>query len=335
MNFRRFVGVGLVVAAIAPFGVMAQEATPAVEPIELPAVDPLSVTGDITIAGSSTVYPLTERIAELFTDEGYSGVITIDSIGTGGGFERFCEAAETDIANASRPIRDGEAEACVASGRPAIEFRVGTDALAVVVSAENDFVESLTIEQLGRIYAGEYTTWDQVDASYPAEAIQLFSPGSDSGTFGYFAEEVVASLFEGDDADALAEAAILNAPGVQLSEDDNVLVQGVEGSAYAIGYFGFAYYVANPEGLRAVAIDGGDGAVIPNAETAEDGTYPLARPLFIYSAAEVLAEKQQVADFIAFYLTNVDSVIQDVGYFPASVDAENVAKQNWLDAVGQ
>jgi phosphate transport system substrate-binding protein len=335
MNFRRFVGVGLLVMAVAPFGVMAQEATPAVEPIELPAVDPLSVMGDITIAGSSTVYPLTERIAELFTDEGYSGVITIDSIGTGGGFERFCEAAETDIANASRPIRDGEAEACVASGRPAIEFRVGTDALAVVVSAENDFVESLTIEQLGRIYAGEYTTWDQVDASYPAEAIQLFSPGSDSGTFGYFAEEVVASLFEGDDADALAEAAILNAPGVQLSEDDNVLVQGVEGSPYAIGYFGFAYYSENAEGLRALAIDGGDGAVTPDFETAEDGTYPLARPLFIYSAAEVLAEKPQVADFIAFYLTNVDSVIQDVGYFPASVNAENVAKQNWLDAVGE
>jgi phosphate transport system substrate-binding protein len=340
---KRVFAVGIVAAAVIPFAVFAQDATPEaemmMEPIELPAVDPLALSGDIIIAGSSTVFPLTEAVAQQFIDDGFGGEITIDSIGTGGGFERFCEAAETDIANASRSIRTGEGSetaACEANGRPAIEFRVGTDALAVVVSAENDFVESLTISQLAQIFSGAVTTWDQVDPSFPAERIQLFSPGSDSGTFDYFIEEVVATAFEGDDAADLAEAAVLNAPGIQLSEDDNVLVQGVEGSPYAIGYFGFAYYVENSEGLNVVAVDAeeGDGPIVPDLETAENGTYPIARPLFIYSAAEVFAAKPQVAEFVNYYLTNVNEVIQDVGYFPASVEALNEARQNWLDAMG-
>lgn len=302
-------------------GVFAQE-------VELPAVDPLNVSGDIIIAGSSTVYPLTERMAELFRRDGYIDEITVDSIGSGAGFERFCEAGETDIANASRPIEQEEIELCAAIGRTPIEFRVGTDALAVVVSEANDFVTDLTLKQLSDIFTGAVTTWDQVDPSFPAEAIQLFSPGTDSGTFDYFVEAVVESEAGGNLGDDAA-AAIVNAPGIQFSEDDNVLVQGVEGSPYAIGYFGYAYYVDEQDRLNAVTIEG----VEPNAETAESGEYPLARPLYIYSDAGIIAEKPQVGAFISFYLSRVNDEIIDVGYFPASAETLNAAKQALLDVL--
>lgn len=311
------------------------EMTEEVEPIELPAVDPLAVTGDIIVAGSSTVYPLTLRMAERFGEEGYSGTITVDSVGTGGGFERFCVNAETDIANASRPINEEETQACIDNGREAIEFRVGTDALAVVVSAENDFVTELSVEQLGLIFSGEAATWDQVDPSFPAEAIQLFSPGTDSGTFDYFVEEVMEPYAEAqgvaeDQLGDAAEAAILEAEGIQFSENDNVLVEGVEASPYAIGYFGYAYYVEEAERLNILTIDG----VEPTAETAENGEYPLARPLFIYSAASVIEEKPQVGEFISYYLTSVNDEVIEVGYFPASVEALNEAKTWLMEAMG-
>jgi phosphate transport system substrate-binding protein len=283
----------------------------------LPEVDPAAVTGDIIAAGSSTVFPLTERMAELFSADGYTGQITVDSVGTGAGFERFCVNAETDIANASRPIKSSEAEACAAANRTVREFRVGTDALAVVVSSENDFVTNLTVEQLNAIYSGTAATWADVDPAFPAEPIQLFSPGTDSGTFDYFVEVVFDE-----------EPAPLLAANPQLSEDDNVLVQGVEGSPYAIGYFGYAYYVENADRLKILDIEG----VTPTEASTEDGSYPLSRPLFIYSADEVLSAKPQVADFINFYLTFVNDEVIDIGYFPASDVALGQAKWNWLAA---
>ncbi|HRV90890.1 MAG TPA: PstS family phosphate ABC transporter substrate-binding protein [Anaerolineae bacterium] len=286
---------------------------------ELPAVDPLSVTGDIITAGSSTVFPLSERMAERFQDEGYAGNITIDSIGSGAGFERFCVAGETDISNASRAIKDTEIESCQAIGREPIEFRVGTDALAVVVSQENDFIEGATTEELAAIFSTA-ETWADVNPDWPAEPIQRFIPGTDSGTFDYFVEAV----FEED------EEPILSASNLQLSEDDNVLVQGVEGSPYAIGFFGYAYYNENQEALKALAVDG----VSPTEDSAEDGSYPLARPLFIYSDANIIAEKPQVGSFINFYLTNVDDEILDVGYFPASDAALGEAKAKLAGALG-
>ena len=287
------------------------------EALALPEVDPAAVTGDMITAGSSTVFPLSERMAEVFKEDGYAGQITIDSVGTGGGFERFCVAGETDIANASRAIKDDEIASCKSIGREPIEFRVGTDALAVVVSSENDFLTELSLEQLGAIFNGDAKTWADVDPSYPAEAIQLFSPGSDSGTYDYFVEAVL------DD-----DATKLQASGAQFSENDNVLVQGVEGSPYAIGYFGYAYFQENASKLKILTIDG----VEPTEVTAEDGSYPLARPLFIYSDAKIMAEKPQVASFINYYLTYVNDEITDVGYFPASVETLNGARQNWLDA---
>jgi len=292
----------------------------------LPEVDPAEVSGDIVTAGSSTVFPLTEAVVSLFESEGYSGKITIDSIGTGAGFERFCESAETDISNASRPIKEEEIEACQANGREPVEFRVGTDALAVAVSLENDFVQDLTLEQLALAFSTA-ETWADLDPAFPDVPIQRFSPGTDSGTFDYFVEAVMAPAY-GDDV-AAGEAAILAAEGIQFSEDDNFLVQGVSGSPYAIAYFGFAYAQANTDLIRPISVEG----VEPNEETAESNEYPLSRPLFIYSAVSILQAKPQVADFINFYLTRVNEVILEVGYFPASAEALERAKQNWLDAM--
>ncbi len=286
----------------------------------LPEVDPLSVTGDIITAGSSTVFPLSERMAERFQDEGYAGNITIDSIGSGAGFERFCVAGETDISNASRAIKDSEIASCKAIGRTPIQFRVGTDALAVVVSTKNDFLTGVTLEQLAQIFSTA-EKWSDVDPSFPNEPIQRFIPGTDSGTFDYFVEEV----FSKD------EKPILSASNTQLSEDDNVLVQGVQGSPYAIGFFGYAYFNENKDTLNAISIEG----VEPNNQSAEDGSYPLARPLFIYSDAGIIQQKPQVGSFINFYLTYVNDEILDVGYFPASADALDAAKAGLLKALNQ
>jgi len=316
------------------------EPTTAPEPTVAPTADPMAmyapdaVSGDIITAGSSTVFPVTERMAELFQQEGYTGNITVDSIGTGAGFERFCKTGETDISNASRAIKDSEKEACAAIGREPLEFRVGTDALAVVVSAENDFLTALTKEQLGKIYSGEFATWDQVDAAYPAEAIIIYSPGADSGTFDYFIEAVVGPLFknaEGKADLAAGEAALLGLEGAQFSEDDNVLVQGVEGSPYAIGYFGYAYFAENSGALKAVAIEG----VEPSEATVNDVSYPLARPLFIYSTAKIMQEKPQVAAFIYFYLTNLADNIVDIGYFPAPAADMDGAMEAWTSATSK
>jgi phosphate transport system substrate-binding protein len=284
----------------------------------LPEVNPLEVTGDVVSAGSSTVFPLAEAVAERFQDEGYAGNITIDSIGSGAGFERFCVTGETDVSNASRAIKDSEVESCAAIGRTPIEFRVGTDALAVVVSQENDFITEATLEELALIF-GEAETWSDVNPDWPDEPIERFIPGTDSGTFDYFVEEIY-------DED---ETAILNASETQLSEDDNVLVQGVLGSPYAIGFFGYAYYAENADTLTILSIEG----VEPTAAAVDAGEYPLARPLFIYSDASIMQSKPQVAAYINFFLTNVNDLIVDVGYFPASDEAINASMQAWLDAM--
>jgi len=283
----------------------------------LPEVNPLEVKGDIISAGSSTVFPLSERMAERFRDEGYSGNITIDSIGSGAGFERFCVAGESDIANASRAIKDSEVESCRAIGREPIEFRVGTDALAVVVSKENTFVTDVTMEELAAIFTAE--KWSDVNPAWPNEAILRFIPGTDSGTFDYFVEEV----FEKD------KTPLLGSKNLQLSEDDNILVRGIAGSPYAIGFFGYAYYEENTDRLNILSLDG----VAPNAASVDDNSYPLARPLFIYSDAKIMQEKPQVAAFINFYLTFVNEEIVPVGYFPASKVGLDGAMQAWLEVV--
>ncbi len=286
----------------------------------LPPVNPREVSGDIIIAGSSTVFPLAERLAERFREEGYRGNITIDSIGSGAGFERFCVAGETDISNASRPIKQKEIANCEEIGREPVEFRIGTDALTVVVNPENDWVTNVTMDQLVPLFSTA-ETWAQVDPTWPDVPIQRFTPGTDSGTFDYFVEEV----FDKD------PEPLLSASHLQMSEDDNVLVQGVEGSPYAIGFFGYAFYNENRGRLRALAIEG----VEPNAEHVNAGTYPLARPLFMYSAPTIMQKKPQVAAFLDYVLTYVNEEIGEVGYFPASAEALEQSRQRWLQAMGQ
>jgi len=302
---------------------------PVVEPTAAPAEstvapteDPMAmympdaVSGDIVAAGSSTVFPLSERMKQRFEEEGFSGNLTIDSIGSGAGIERFCVAGETDIANASRKIKDSEKESCAGIGRTVVEFQIGIDALAVVVSSENDFVTDVTKAELAQIFSTA-VTWSDIRPEWPAEPILRFSPGTDSGTFDYFVEAVMGPAFPNAEGKADLEAgekAILESAGTQFSEDDNVLVQGVQGSPYAIGYFGYAYYQENASTLKALSVD----AITPTAETAESGTYPISRPLFIYSSTEIMQEKPQVAAFIYFFITTVADEILDVGYFPVS-----------------
>ena len=285
----------------------------------LPAVDPLAVSGNIAVAGSSTVFPLAEAMAARFEDEGYSGLITIDSIGSGAGFERFCVAGESDISNASRPIKDSEVESCRAIGRDPIEFRVGTDALAVTVSPGNTFATDLTVAELAVLFSTA-TTWQDVRAGFPANPIQRFIPGTDSGTFDYFVEEV----FHED------EGPILAAGNTQLSEDDNVLVQGISGdgcdpsnaaTTCAVGFFGYAYYAENSDRLSVMDVEG----VEPTTESVNANTYPLARPLFMYSTASIIAEKPQVGAFLNFVLQFVNEEIGEVGYFPAPDSVLNSA----------
>ena len=309
-------------------------------PAAEPTADPLAmylpdaVEGDIITAGSSTVFPLSERMKQRFEEEGFAGNLTIDSIGSGAGFERFCKTGETDIANASRKIKDSEVEACaaLASARTPIAFQVGIDALAVVISKENDFATDVTKEELALIFTTA-EKWSDVRPEWPAEPIQRFSPGADSGTFDYFVEAVVApTLPKVDDKVDLAggEKAVLDAAGAQFSEDDNVLVQGVEGSKYAIGYFGFAYYQENADKLNVLSVNG----IAPTAETAESGEYPISRPLFIYSDAKIMQEKPQVAAFIYYYITAVKDEIQDVGYFPTSDAIAQANLDAWMTATG-
>jgi phosphate transport system substrate-binding protein len=315
------------------------EPTQAPEPTVAPTEDPMAmylpdaVTGDIVTAGSSTVFPLSERMKQLFEEEGFTGNLTIDSIGSGAGFERFCKAGETDISNASRAIKDSEIESCKAIGREPIAFQVGIDALAVVVSKENDFATDVTLAELAKIFTTA-EKWSDVRPEWPAEPIQRFAPGTDSGTFDYFVETVVAPTTpnaDGKPDTALGEEALLASKGTQYSEDDNVLVQGVEGSKYAIGFFGFAYYEENAAKLNVLSVEG----IAPTAETAESGQYPISRPLFIYSDAKIMQEKPQVAAFILFYLENVANEILSVGYFPVSEAKAQEALDAWHAAMGK
>lgn len=315
----------------APAATEASTEAPTEDSIAMYAPD--AVAGDIITAGSSTVFPLSERMKQRFEEEGFTGNLTVDSIGSGAGIERFCVAGETDIANSSRAIKDSEVESCKGISRNVVEFQVGIDALAVVVSSENDFATDVTKAELAQIFSTA-EMWSDVRSEWPAEPILRFSPGTDSGTFDYFVEAVMGPAFPDAEGKADLEAgenAILESADTQFSEDDNVLVQGVEGSPYSIGYFGYAYYQENASSLKALSVDG----VAPSAETAESGEYPISRPLFIYSSTEIMQEKPQVAAFIYFYLNNVADEILDVGYFPVSEAKAEENLSSWNDAVSQ
>lgn len=259
-----------------------------------------ALSGTIEIDGSSTVQPLTEAINEEYSVPQPDVVVNLGTSGTGGGFERFCKG-ETDVSNASRPIKDEEAALCETAGIEYTEVRVGTDALTMVVNPETDYVTCLTTEQLVTLWGPDgATTWDQVNPDYPADPIEIFAPGVDSGTYDFFNETLEIEEPRQD---------------FQASEDDNVIVQGIQGTPGAWGYFGFAFFQENAETLTAVEYDAGEGCVAPSIETAQDGSYGFTRPLFIYLKNESLS-RPEVADYATFYVQTVQDVIESVGYIP-------------------
>lgn len=260
----------------------------------------------ITIDGSSTVYPITEAIAEEFRGEFPDVNITIGVSGTGGGFKKFGRG-EIDIANASRPIKDSEGQDAAKNNISYVKLDIAYDGLAVVVNPANDWVKCLTVEQLKKIWEpaaqGKITKWNQIDPSWPNEDIRLFGPGVASGTFDYFTEVIV-----GESGKSRGD--------YTASEDDNILVQGVSGDKFGLGFFGLAYFEENSDKLRMVPVDGGKGCITASTETVSNGTYaPLSRPLSIYVSSSAI-KNPQVINFINFYLKNAPLLLKDVGYVP-------------------
>ncbi|MFJ4015282.1 hypothetical protein AUC47_11630 [Microbacterium sp. SZ1] len=270
------------------------------------------LTGSVNTDGSSTVAPLTEAAADLFRDEESGVNVSVATSGTGGGFKTFC-AGETDVSNASRPIKDEEAADCEAAGIKYTEIVAANDGLSVIVNPENDWAEDLTVEQLNLIWGpeaeGKITNWNQVDPSFPDQAITLFGAGTDSGTFDYFTEEI-----NGEDGAIRTD--------YSPSEDDNITIQGVAGDVGAIGFLGLSYVEENEGVVKAVAVDG----VMPSTETVQDGTYtPLGRPLFIYVNNASYVDKEQVKSFIDFYVANSAEIAERALFVPLTEDQVTTA----------
>lgn len=262
--------------------------------------------GRISIDGSSSVYPITEAVAEEFRNDHGDIRVTVGVSGTGGGFKKFARG-ETDISNASRPIKEPEIKACQANGIGFIEIPVAYDGLAIVVSTSNNFVDYLTISELKKMWEPaaqeKVTSWKQIRNTFPDVPLRLYGAGTSSGTYDYFTEAVVgtAKSSRGD---------------YTASEDDNVLVQGVSTDKGALGFFGLAYYEENKNKLKLVAIDGGNGPVFPTSETVSSGTYsPLSRPEFIYVNAKS-SQELVVQEFIRFYMQAAPALVKEVGYVP-------------------
>jgi phosphate transport system substrate-binding protein len=262
------------------------------------------------VDGSSTVAPLTAAAGELFKESEPGVNVSVGQSGTGGGFQKFC-AGETDISNASRPIKQEESDDCAAANIEFTEIVVANDALTVVVNNANDWAKCLTVAELNKMWEpaaeGKVTNWNQVDPSFPDQELVLAGPGTDSGTFDYFTDEI-----NGEEGASRSD--------YTASEDDNVTVQAVAGDPGGLGYLGFTYYEENIDSLKAVEIDGGDGCVMPSVDSARDGTYvPLSRPLFIYAKNESLA-KPEVYGFVEYFLTNSIQLAEDALFIPVPDD---------------
>ncbi len=277
------------------------------------------LAGRVQADGSSTVAPLTTLAAERFRERHPGVEVTVGVSGTGGGFERFC-AGETDLSDASRPIKDEEAAACREQGVEYVELHVANDALTVVANRANDWATCLTVAQLKRIWEpkSNVDSWDDVERDFPAEKLLLFGPGTDSGTFDYFTDAVV-----GEEGASRAD--------YSASEDDNVIVQGVGGERGGLGYLGFSYFEQNADRLKALAVDGGEGCVEPSREAAQSGRYvPLARPLFVYARKESL-RRAEVRAFLEFVLDNAPALAEDALFVPLT-DEQARRARGALDA---
>jgi len=278
--------------------------------------DAAPINGEVRVDGSSTLFPISEAVAEDFGAINKSVRVTVGTSGTGGGFKKFC-AAETDINDASRPIKESELDLCKKNKIDFIELPVAIDGLSVLVHPSNSFVSSLTTAELKKIWEPGSTVklWSDVNPSWPKEKMTLFAPGPDSGTFDYFTEEVVGKS-KSSRTDYTA------------SEDDNVLLKGVASSRYALGYFGHGYYMANKNKVKALKIDAGRGAIEPTDANVASGSYPLSRQLYIYvNSASV--KKPQVNAFVKFYLENAKRLSGETGYLPLSDDSYKQATERY------
>lgn len=276
-----------------------------------------ALSGTVAIDGSSTVAPLSEAAAALFADIEPGVNVTVATSGTGGGFKAFC-AGETDVSDASREIKDEEKQACEAAGISFTEIVIANDGLSVVVNPENDWAQCLTVEQLNKIWApeaeGAVTNWNQVDPSFPDQPLSLFGAGTDSGTFDYFTDAI-----NGDEGAIRAD--------YSPSEDDNVIVQGVQGDKGAMGFFGLSYAEENPDAVKIVQVDGGSGCVTPSTETVQDGSYtPLGRPLFIYVNNDNYANKPELQAFIDYYVENSTEIAESALFIPLTDDQISTAQ---------
>lgn len=276
------------------------------------------LSGSVTVDGSSTVFPITEAMAEEFQIANNAVKVTVGVSGTGGGFKKFC-AGETDISNASRFIKDEEAAKCGEKGIEFIELPVAFDALSVVVNKENDWAQCLTVDELKKMWEpaakDKINNWNQIRDDFPNEPLVLYGPGTDSGTFDYFTDEI-----NGEEGATRSD--------FQASEDDNVLVTGVEGGKGALGYFGFAYYDQNKDKIDAIQVDGGEGCVAPSSETVLSGAYkPLARPIFIY-VSKAAMERSEVKAFVDFYMDKANKgLVTETGYVNMPDDTYAIAQE--------
>lgn len=310
-------GAALAVSLVMPLVASAQDAT--VTPYT-PGADLGSLSGTIAVDGSSTVGPIMEALAEDFAGQANGVKVPVDISGTGGGFKRFC-AGETDIQNASRPIKDEEKAACEAAGVNYYVFEIAYDGISIVVNPENDFVDCLTVEQLNKIWAPDSSvkTWQDVNPDWPADPIALYGPGTSSGTFDYFTAQI-----NGEEGASRTD--------YTPSEDDNVLVQGVAGDAGALGYFGFAYYEQNQDSLKLVSVDAGNGCVAPSKDSIRDGSYaPLSRPLYVYVKADSFS-RPEVQEFMRFAIATAPGIVDEVGYVDSPADVY-VADQAKVEAI--
>lgn len=276
------------------------------------------VSGEISIEGSSTVFPITQRVAEAFQRENPDTQITVGDAGSGDGFEALCEG-NVPISDASRPIdQEEEVPICEENGIEFIELPVGLDGISVVVNGQNQFASEVTLDQLNQVWApdSQLADWSEIDPQFPSQPLSLYGPGTESGTFDFFTEVV-----NGEEGASRTD--------YQASEDDNVLVRGVSGDPNALGYFGYSYYAENSETLKALRVDG----VEVNEDTIASGEYPLSRPLFIYVAVPALEESEAVRAFVNFYLqeNTLSQSVADSRYVPLPAGAEDQTRTQYVD----
>lgn len=315
------ISLGVLVSSLAACGTSSTPTASSESPADEAVAEGSDLSGQIVIDGSSTVFPISEAMAEEFMAANPGVRVTVGASGTGGGFKKFC-AGETQISGASRPIKEEEIQACEEAGVSFVELPVAIDALTVVVNPENDWASCLTTEQLATMWApeaqGTVTNWNQVDPSFPDAPLALYGPGTDSGTFDYFTDTI-----NGEEGASRGD--------YTASEDDNVLVQGVAGDVNALGYFGYAYYVENQDSLKAAEIDSGSGCVAPNEEDVLNGTYePLSRPIFIYVSQQAAEAQPELKAFVDFYLDPANKdFVAETGYVPNGDELAAAAKERF------